>query len=209
AESWGLVWAGWNRSTTDVPDFSVGIHHPSGDIMKVCRDNQSPSRISTSFGGNPTAQMWRINDWDLGVTEGGSSGSALFDQEGRIVGQLAGGSAACAGTGNNGGYDIYGRFDTSWDYGSSASTRLKDWLDPDDTGAMTVDLLDTPNFQYLYNLSIYPNPATDFIYIMNNNSTELEYQLYDVQGKVVRSAAIPELNNTVQVSDLNEGIYFL
>ena len=28
------------------------------------------------------------NGWDLGVTEGGSSGSALFDGNGRIIGQL-------------------------------------------------------------------------------------------------------------------------
>ena len=33
-----------------------------------------------------------------GVTEPGSSGSPLFDQNHRIIGQLYGGAAACAGT---------------------------------------------------------------------------------------------------------------
>lgn len=35
--AWNLTWAGWNRSDTDIPAFTVGIHHPAGDIMKVCR----------------------------------------------------------------------------------------------------------------------------------------------------------------------------
>lgn len=209
SSSWQLTWAGWNRSTTDIPEFSVGIHHPSGDIMKVCRADQPPSKITTEFYGYPSAEMWYINNWDIGVTEQGSSGSPLFDQNGHIVGQLAGGTAECVGTNNNGGYDIYGRFDVSWDFGSSASTRLRDWLDPDDTGAMTVDILDTPDFQFISNLTIYPNPASDFIYIMNNNSSKLKYHLYNVQGKLVKKANIPEVNNTIRVNDLNEGIYFL
>ncbi|MDP5081324.1 MAG: S1 family peptidase, partial [Winogradskyella sp.] len=32
-----LVWAGWNRSKTDIPAVNFGIHHPNGDIQKVCR----------------------------------------------------------------------------------------------------------------------------------------------------------------------------
>ena len=36
--------------------------------------------------------------WELGVTEGGSSGSPLFDQNGRIIGQLFGGTATCIDT---------------------------------------------------------------------------------------------------------------
>ncbi|MGH1388512.1 MAG: T9SS type A sorting domain-containing protein, partial [Kordia sp.] len=73
-----LVWAGWNRSTTAVPSLNVGVHHPSGDIQKVCVDIQGASRTTTAFNGEANAEMWRIADWDLGVTEPGSSGSPLF-----------------------------------------------------------------------------------------------------------------------------------
>ncbi len=207
--AWNLAWAGWNRSTTDVPHFTIGIHHPNGDIMKVCRDNDAPTKQTFNFGGNPTAQMWRVGNWELGVTEQGSSGSALFDHEGRIVGQLAGGSAACTGTSNNGGFDIYGRFETSWNFGTTNSSRLSNWLDPNGTGATSIDILNAPDFQFIGNISIYPNPTSDFIYVMNNNSSQLNFELYSVTGQQIKSANLPFTNNSIDVSNFAEGIYFL
>ena len=135
---WDLVWAGWDR-TGNTPDYTVGIHHPSGDIMKVARDNDSPVQNSRPFNGINDMDNWFLDEWELGVTEPGSSGSPLFDQNGRIVGQLAGGAAACNGTSNNGAFDYYGRFDVSWDFGSTPSTRLQNWLDPDQTGVEVLD----------------------------------------------------------------------
>ncbi len=132
---WGVYFAGWDR--TDIaPAFTTGIHHPSGDIKKICRDNNAPTKSTDG-----AAQVWRINEWELGVTEPGSSGSPLFDPAGRIIGQLFGGEAACINsnsTQNNGLYDVYGRFAISWN-GGGASTRLRDWLDPNNTGLMVLD----------------------------------------------------------------------
>ena len=134
-----VVWAGWNRSTTTNPNLNVGIHHPSGDIKKVCVDLQGASRFTTSFNGNPSTEVWRVADWDLGVTEPGSSGSPLFDEQGLIIGKLSGGSAACNGTVDNGGFDIYGRFGVSWDFSTVNSQQLKFWLDPAGTNPITLD----------------------------------------------------------------------
>ncbi len=127
--AWDRVWAGWDK-TDNFPTFQVGIHHPSGDIMKVCRDDD-PATKEVNAG----AQTWEIvggasGGWELGVTEPGSSGSPLFDQNGRIIGQLCGGAAACSGTNDNGALDYYGRFGVSWDTGATPETRLKEWLDP-------------------------------------------------------------------------------
>lgn len=140
-DDWSPFYAGWDR--TDVaPDYTVGVHHPSGDIKKICMDEDPP--YHETQGG---AEVWWIDQWEHGVTEPGSSGSPLFDNQGRVIGQLYGGTAACSGTSNNGGYDFYGRFATSWD-GSNASNRLRDWLDPNNSGTQILDGYD-PNASQL------------------------------------------------------------
>ena len=136
--NWDLVWAGWDHSGSS-PNYNVGIHHPSGDIMKVCRNDDFLQQTAIQFNQDANTQVWLVDDWEQGVTEQGSSGSALFDENGRIIGQLAAGAAACNGTVNNGQADVYGRFDVSWDFGNSSSSRLRDWLDPNDTGQNTLD----------------------------------------------------------------------
>ncbi len=134
--AWDLTWAGWDHSDTP-PSYVVGIHHPSGDVMKVSRDDTGPVQAV-----NAGAQTWEITTagggWEIGVTEPGSSGSPLFDNNGRVIGQLYGGGAACSGTTDNGQLDYYGRFGVSWD-GSSSATRLKDWLDPSNSNIPTLD----------------------------------------------------------------------
>lgn len=131
--SYNVHYAGW--SAVDVPATSaVGIHHPSGDVKKISFDNNS--LISDGYFGGSGNSHWRVNAWDDGTTEGGSSGSPIFDQNHRIVGQLHGGGASCW---NPNGDDYYGKFSMSWDAGSSSATRLKDWLDPDNTGTTVLD----------------------------------------------------------------------
>ena len=55
--------------------------------------------------------FWDATTNGHGVTEGGSSGSPIFNQNGRIVGQLSGGSSF----GNNtSASDLYGKVFTNW-----------------------------------------------------------------------------------------------
>ncbi|HEX6810961.1 MAG TPA: trypsin-like peptidase domain-containing protein [Planctomycetota bacterium] len=133
--SWGVTYAGWNRNTADATS-AVGIHHPSGDAKKISFE-YNPT-VTTSYGGASfpgDGTHIRLVDWDLGVTEVGSSGSPLFDQNHRVVGQLHGGGSAC---GNNLS-DWYGKFARSWTGGGTNSTRLSNWLDPLNTGITTLD----------------------------------------------------------------------
>ena len=157
-----VVWVGWNRSTTQVPALNFGIHHPSGDIQKVCRDDDGATRQTISFNGNANTQMWYITEWELGVTEPGSSGSGLFNQEGHLIGVLSGGGAACTGTSNNGQPDFYGRFGVAWGYGSTAATRVSDWLDPTNTGDVSIG-------QYP-EVQIYDNDASVTLASGGNNA---------------------------------------
>lgn len=136
--SFNVKYAGWNRSA-DTPDSAVCIHHPSGDEKSISFEND-PVTV-TSYSSDPSpgdGTHLRVGDWDLGTTEPGSSGSPLFDQNHHVVGQLHGGGAAC---GNNL-PDWYGRFYTSWTGGGTPATQLSGWLDPQGTGAETVDTID-------------------------------------------------------------------
>ncbi len=133
--AWGITHAGWNRDVGNASS-ACAIHHPSGDSKKISFEYQ-PTSVTT-YGGTAVpgdSTHVRITDWDDGTTEPGSSGSPLFDQNHRIIGQLHGGGAAC---GNNLS-DWYGRFTTSWTGGGSNTTRLSNWLDPIATGALTLN----------------------------------------------------------------------
>jgi len=127
AASFNGYYAGWNRSSSP-PQLSAGIHHPGGDPKKINYDNDN----AFSDGWYTSNTHWRLN-WDEGGTEGGSSGSPLFDDEKLIVGQLHGGSGECGS-----GTDYYGKMNTSWTGGGTSSTRLSDWLDPSGTGYVSV-----------------------------------------------------------------------
>ena len=121
----GTYYAGWNASGS-TPTSTVGIHHPNGDIKKISFDDDAAN--STAYGGRSGNSHWEVS-WDDGVTAGGSSGSPLFDQNSRIVGQLHGGASSCSSPSAP---DYYGKFSYSWSRG------LSNYLDPDGTGIRTL-----------------------------------------------------------------------
>ncbi len=131
-QSFDAHFNGWRRSGT-TPFSSWCIHHPLGDVKKISFNNDP-----LSPGQHWGASHWRVTDWEIGTTEGGSSGSPLFDSNRRIVGQLHGGTASCSSRG----WDEYGRLAVSWTGGGTSSTRLADWLDPSGTATTTLDGID-------------------------------------------------------------------
>ncbi len=131
--SYDVYYTGWDRRD-QAPSSAVGIHHPSGHAKRISFENDPLSITGYSTATTGNASHLRIADWDVGTTEGGSSGSGLWNDEQLLVGQLHGGLAACG----NDDPDWYGRFYSSWDTGSTPQTRLKDWLDPNNTGVLTL-----------------------------------------------------------------------
>jgi lysyl endopeptidase len=132
--SYNVQYAGWDATDAATVTSATCIHHPSGDLKKISFENNAVPQGTWSG-----AQTWDVQQWDDGITEPGSSGSPLFDQNHRVIGQLFGGGSACSGSNENGLGDSYGRFGVSWDAGASASSRLKDWLDPANTGIQILD----------------------------------------------------------------------
>ncbi|HFA48575.1 MAG TPA: T9SS type A sorting domain-containing protein [Bacteroidetes bacterium] len=136
SETADAFFAGWSAEDFAPQDTVIGIHHPSTDEKRISFEFE-PTYIGDYFGydPNPNGNHIAIPDWDVGTTEGGSSGSPLFNNQKRVVGQLHGGGAACG----NDQSDFYGWFHTSWEGGGTPTTRLKDWLDPDGTGIIVLD----------------------------------------------------------------------
>jgi V8-like Glu-specific endopeptidase len=116
--------AGWNMAKT-APSNVFGVHHPSCDVKKI--SYYTGTTRASYWTESPRTYHWMIPAWTRGTTEPGSSGSGLFNSNGHLVGQLHGGAASCS---NPGGYDLYGAIAYSWTGGQTASTRLRDYLNP-------------------------------------------------------------------------------
>ncbi|MDQ2179025.1 PKD domain-containing protein [Marinifilum sp. D714] len=141
--SYSPYYAGWDRSGR-VPVNTTCIHHPSGDAKKISLDIDAPVTATYSdarytFDENTS---WQILNWEVGTTEGGSSGSPLFDENHRIIGDLTGGDASCGNSVN----DYYAKFSESWANYSNINEQLKHWLDPMNFGVETLNGYD-PSFK--------------------------------------------------------------
>ena len=122
--------AGWNASNSATGDSVICVHHPSTDEKRISFEFDPTFIGDDSGNADPNDNFVVVDDWDVGTTEGGSSGAPLFNKQKQVIGQLFGGFAAC---GNNQ-YDAYGWIHRSWEGGGTPGTRLRDWLDPGNTG---------------------------------------------------------------------------
>ncbi len=66
--------------------------------------------------------------------------------------------------------------------------------------------IDKNNF---YELSIYPNPATEVLNVNLQNAANSVLKLYDLSGKKIKHVDSSRGNNTLNVSDVNSGTYLL
>ncbi len=125
--------AGWNRKNV-APSSSLSIHHPLGDIKKVSIDKDAA--LTSKFNSSYLAKgFWNILRWDNGVTENGSSGGPLFDQNKQLIGTLTGGAATCSLPTN----DYFEKFALAWDYKKESTKQLKNWLDPINSNVEKLD----------------------------------------------------------------------
>ena len=175
--------AGWDRTSTPAQE-ATGIHHPKGDAMKICY-TQNPV-TAVSWLGSPQQTHWRAT-FTQGIVQHGSSGSPLFNQNKRIVGQLHGyqynqcyswdNVCFCSQTP----VGEYGRFDISWTGGGTNSTRLSNWLDPINSNVTYLDGKNQPTITgdgsifpckiYQYGIS---NPPSSYSWGYSSNISIVE-----------------------------------
>lgn len=139
--SFRAFFSGWDASGTR-PDSGVGIHHPEGAEKSISVFNTPAERMNGACAaGTPgncslTVDSWEVY-WNSGVTERGSSGSGLWNQNRQLVGVLSGGASDCNGASGNGEPDLYGRFEIALKNGFAQD------LDPTGSGTTQLSGLDS------------------------------------------------------------------
>ncbi|MDR2408996.1 MAG: T9SS type A sorting domain-containing protein [Bacteroidales bacterium] len=207
-------YAGWDRRNIAVAG-TVCIHHPSGDRKKISRNNKllDSSEWDSDNPSFPKNTHWLVPSWDVGTTEGGSSGCALFNVLEQVIGQLEGGLAECFNDTLSKGSDVFGKLSYSWTNGNSADkNRLDYWLDPLGTGTETLNgyepvYSNINNFQQeVENVKLYPNPVNDVVTIEAN--TEIQScKIYAINGQCVKSENANSSTIDINVKNLSSGIY--
>ncbi|MDR2927103.1 MAG: PKD domain-containing protein [Cytophagaceae bacterium] len=138
-ESYDVYFNGWDR-TSSPASSGVGIHHPAGDVKKISTFTTRATTQTWHGEGNthgaPNAH-WNIRfaatENGHSVTEGGSSGSPMFNQNKLVVGTLSGGNSSCK---SPNGVNLYGKLWYHWNQGTQ---KMNQYLDPTGTGAETLN----------------------------------------------------------------------
>jgi len=131
-------YAGWDISDQN-RDGVTCIHHPQGGPKKISLSNNAV--VTGTFNDVSTRAVnafWNVIRWDVGVTEGGSSGAPLFSNDNHVIGSLSGGSSDCGAPYN----DYFEKLSSSWEASSDPAQQLKHWLDPVGSGVKKIDGID-------------------------------------------------------------------
>lgn len=168
-----LVLNGWSKSAS--PSSSgVCIHHPAGDVKKISTYNSTLTsgtfiEGTTHETGATNAYWvvpWATTTHGRSVTEGGSSGSPLFNNNGLVVGTLTGGRSTCDYANAR---EYYGKMSYHWSSaGNTDNKKLQPWLDPVPTSTSTCKALDLTS-------SFYIIPAAN---VFNANGGTKSYMLF-------------------------------
>ena len=213
--NFSCYWNGWDANNTATTG-GAGIHHPKGDIKKISTFNGTT--ISTTWGGSVSNTHWRItwsaNSNGHGVTEGGSSGSPLFNNSsGRIIGTLTGGGSYCTALTSP---DVYGKMSYHWmSNGTPNNERLKTYLDPGNTGLLVLNGSANPcsasGLDALMELQVpmYPNPTTNEVSIDLKDIFDIttRVSVIDLFGKVLYENLQPESLLNIQMTSHAKGLY--
>jgi lysyl endopeptidase len=191
---WRTYYSGWDFDALYAGKYSC-LQHSLGRMQS----------IATLYGlpQETTWDNWKVLElegWDSGNTFSGSVGSPLFNSRGLLVSHYLGGNSEC----NSHGEEYFCRVNESWN-------GLREYLDPinSSTGAyigyfaiaQASDDVKAPQ-----EFDIFPNPATDKIYVRNNSDYPvINVRIKDNAGRFVQYEVptFPE----VDISFLPDGVY--
>lgn len=243
--AYGAVLAGWDRNSAHTTTAAalekfIGFHHPHGDNKKLTTSQSIASHSWPEGSPSPSGTRWFqfINE---GYLAPGSSGSGLFDGAGRLIGIASVASItdnvpdSCFF--NPGGDDVfamdviwYDKLSHGWEFsadGTVDNRRVKPWLDPANTGVMTLDpvtsacapiqatAINKINSELDASITVFPNPSYDGNIRLQYNlkaTADLKITVLDVSGRTVYNTNVNSAGSgikTLNLSDVPNGIYII
>ena len=221
--SYDPYWFGWDANNVNPGSGVRSIHHPDGDEKKISTVNVIQS--SSQWNGISAQTHWRVtwagttNGW--GVTEGGSSGSPIYNNSGHIVGTLTGGASFCNSVQPGGQLqpDYYGKLSYHWESnGGPATDDLKNFLDPGNTGIKVMNgsygpcgTLSVQDAQVVDAPLVSPNPASEQVRITLPQGLKdaSRIEVLDLSGRLVSDDRISSDSILLDVSGLSNGTYVI
>lgn len=230
--SWDAYLAGWDRS----PDMPLSLdaskqytifHYPSGDVRKLAYSRELTNEFLHAW------TFFVPGDGSQGGTAGGSSGSGLFNAEKYLIGvnSLGGLPVASCRTEAGNWDDFYSyissyKLSSAWEWRSTATRQLKDWLDPTNSGVMQINgrkactgnpssLMDVSEDQGLENIALYPNPSANGrlkVQFQFDRPEVIYAEVYSVSGKRVGAyqlTAATSGSSSLDLSGLAKGMYLI
>ena len=194
--TWDLYYAGWNRNIMET-DFGAVLFHPGANHRAVATFEDD--WWLSSVDGTPTIG---VEHWTDGSTSAGALGAPLFNQNGQIIGIFTNGDGTCGDFEG----DYFAPISLAWE-------ELSAYLNPQGGHVQSisgddVDLKPRDTSIIQRNLAVFPNPASDVVYVFNGNSERLqEVIFYDALGALVHRVT-PE-DQAIDISMLQAGTYIV
>ncbi|MDR2938012.1 MAG: T9SS type A sorting domain-containing protein [Prevotellaceae bacterium] len=202
-ESYDVYYNGWDRRAAPAQQ-GVSIHHPSGDMKKISTfsapltsETFSNSRVTGETDAHWNATFVATANGH-GVTEGGSSGSPLFNEHKLIVGTLTGGNSSCDYLD---GMNLYGKLSSHWNrYTNTSATRMDMWLDPLSTGAEALEgryhSAERVAFAVSLEAELQPNQAVLLSWAEPEEGNPVKYNVYRNDEKIAETEELFYLDKT-------------
>ncbi|MDR3262120.1 MAG: trypsin-like serine protease [Tannerella sp.] len=180
-ENYNVYYNGWDRRNKPAQS-GVSLHCPAGDYLKIST-YKNPTISSTfitddNMKGDVNAHWSAVFDETANghsITEKGSSGAPLFNENQLVVGSLTGGNSSCY---NPSGLNLYGKISYHWD---KYKSHMDEWLDPTGSG---VELLQgryhkgQPATPVNLNAT-YQNKTVRLTWGASSSGSPLKYHIYD------------------------------
>lgn len=210
--TYDFTFLGWDRKDT-VFWGNYCYHHPKGDIKKVSTslDWTSLASYSGNVANTHLSLVWTSTTRGRSVTDEGSSGSGLVNNDGLLIGTLTGGSALCS---NLNGVDFYGRMFMHWDkFGTAKNQRLSGWLDPINSGATTVRSVKLSGASASISSTM---EVEKLAYKLNGSNLNLiwlergyELNLYNSIGQKITTGSTDNNELNLNLASLPRGLYII